>query len=92
MTASRNIQLMQGNYEFKFGPTTVSLKQKLEKVSIEPTAFHLYKRRDLEQKIDKLAISQIRMAKLVFNVTQQARKDRQDYIDLKKAQEERRDF
>ena len=49
----------------------------------EPTAFHLYKRRDLEQKIDKLAIDRLRMAKMVFNVTQQARNDREQYLKAK---------
>ena len=44
----------------------------------------MYKRRDLAQKIDKLSTSQIAMAKLVHNVTIQARKDRQEYIDQKK--------
>ncbi len=60
---------MQGNYEFKFGSTTTSLREKLKKVSVEPTAFHLYKHRDLESKIDKLAINKLRMAKLIFNIT-----------------------
>ena len=44
----KNRELMRGAYEFKFGPSTVTLKQKLEKISGEPIAFHLYKRRDLE--------------------------------------------
>ena len=74
---------MQGSYEFKFGSSTVSLQDKLKKVSTEPVAYHLYKRRDLESKIDKLAIEKLRMAKMVFNVTQQARKDRQDYLEIK---------
>lgn len=67
---SKNRMLMQGNYEFKFGSSTVSLKDKLFKVSCEPTAFHLYKRRDLEAKIDKLAINKLRIAKMIFNITQ----------------------
>ena len=66
---AKNRALMQGNYEFKFGSTTVNMKEKLSKVSSEPTAFHLYKRRDLASKIDKLAINQLRMAKLIYNVT-----------------------
>ena len=49
----------------------------------EPTAYHLYKRRDLEQKIDKLAVDRLRMAKMVFNVTTQARKDRTEYLKLR---------
>ena len=73
---------MRGAYEFKFGPSTVTLKQKLEKISGEPIAFHLYKRRDLEQKIDKLAVEQLRMAKLIYSVTQQARKDRRGYLKI----------
>ena len=77
---TKNRQLIQGNYEFKFGSSTVTLQQKLKMVGGEPTAFHLYKRRDLEQKIDKLAIDRLRMAKMVFNVTQQARKDREMYL------------
>ena len=60
------------------------MKQKIDKVSVDPVAFHLYKRRDLAQKIDKLAMEQLRMAKLVFNVTEQARKDRRNYLKLKK--------
>lgn len=73
---AKNRALMQGNYEFKFGSTTVNMTEKLSKVSSEPTAFHLYKRRDLAAKIDKLAINQLRMAKLIYNITQGARKDR----------------
>lgn len=49
----------------------------------EPTAYHLYKRRDLEQKIDKLAVDRLRMAKMVYNVTTQARKDRAEYLKLR---------
>ena len=66
---AKNQALMQGQYEFKFGPSTVSLEQKLAKITGEKIAYHLYKRRDLESKIDKLAISQLRMAKLIFTVT-----------------------
>ena len=67
--------MMQGSYEFKFGPSTVSMSQKLDKISGEPAAFQLYKRRDLESKIDKLAIGQLRLARLIFSVAQQARKE-----------------
>lgn len=76
----KNIALIQGQYQFKFGPSTVSLKDKLSKITGEPIAFHLYKRRDLESKIDKLAIEQLRLAKLIFMITQTARKERHDYI------------
>ena len=72
--------LMQGLYEFKFGPSTVTLEQKLAKITGEKIAYHLYKRRDLEAKIDKLAIDQLRMAKLIYTVTQASRKERQEYI------------
>lgn len=58
----KNRELIKGRYDFKFGPLTQSMKDKLEKISGEPIAFHLYKRRDLEQKIDKLAIESLRMA------------------------------
>ena len=70
--------MMQGSYEFKFGPSTVTMGQKLDKISGEPAAFQLYKRRDLESKIDKLAIGQLRLAKLIFSVAQQARKEHDD--------------
>ena len=80
---AKNRQLIRGNYEFKFGSTTVTHQQKLKLVGGEPTAYHLYKRRDLETKIDKLAVDRLRMAKMVFNVTQQARKDRSEYLRLK---------
>ena len=67
--ALRNIELMKGNYEFKFGPSTSTMLDKLKKVTAEPLTYYLYKRRDLEQKIDKIAINQIRIAKIVNEVT-----------------------
>ena len=48
--------LMRGMYDFKFGASTQTFIQKLDKITSEPEAYHLYKRRDLESKIDKLAI------------------------------------
>lgn len=89
-TLTRNIELMKGHYDFKFGSSTVTLKQKLEKVTVEPMAYYLYKRRDLEQKIDKLAVNQLRMAKLVYTVTQNARADREEYLQIKKEEEEKK--
>lgn len=85
---AKNQALMQGQYEFKFGPSTVTLEQKLAKITGEKIAYHLYKRRDLESKIDKLAISQLRMAKLIFTVTQTARKERRDYLRMKQKKQE----
>lgn len=61
--------LMRGMYDFKFGASTQTFIQKLDKITSEPEAYHLYKRRDLESKIDKLAIEKLRFARLVFNVT-----------------------
>ena len=34
----------------------------------------------MESKIDKLEIEQLRLAKLIFTVTQTARKERYDYL------------
>ena len=80
---------MQGAYIFKFGPATVTLTQKLDKIAGEPIAYHLFKRRDLEQKIDKLAIGQLRLARLIFNVATQARReyDQNEQKKLQKALE-----
>ena len=88
---SKNRALIKGAYQFKFGPSTVSLKDKLSKITGEPIAFHLYKRRDLEAKIDKLAIEQLSLAKLIFQVTQTARREREEYklARLKKEEEQR---
>ena len=83
----KNIALLQGQYQFKFGPSTVSLKDKLSKITGEPIAYHLYKRRDMESKIDKLAIEQLRLAKLIFTVTQTARKERHDYLVYQRKKE-----
>jgi len=84
---TRNKALMQGAYNFKFGKTTIKFKDKVSKIASEPTAYYLFKRRDLETKIDKLAIQQLRMAKIIHNVTVQARKDRRDYLRQKARQE-----
>ena len=54
---AKNKALMQGAYHFKFGPSTVTLIDKLSKITGEPIAYYLYKRRDLEAKMDKLAIN-----------------------------------
>lgn len=51
------------------------MMQKLEKVSGDPIAYHLYRRRDLEAKIDKLAVGQLKLAKLIFSVAQSARNE-----------------
>ena len=79
---------MQGAYQFKFGPSTVSLTQKLQKITGERIAFHLYKRRDLESKIDKLAIGQLRLAKLIFQVATSARKEYEYNLNMRQQAED----
>ena len=84
---------MQGAYNFKFGPSTVTLKQKLEKVSGEPIAYFLFKRRDLEQKINKLAVGQLRLARLIFSIASKAKKEHEynKNVKLKAAYTRERD-
>ena len=78
---------MQGAYQFKFGPSTVSLTQKLDKIAGEPIAYYLYKRRDLEAKIDKLETGQLRLARLIFQVASSARQEFEFNQTLKKQRE-----
>ena len=61
---------MRGLYEFKFGASNNNMKAKLMRISGEPVAFHLYKRRDLVQKIDKLTISKLRLASIIYDINQ----------------------
>ena len=75
---------MQGAYQFKFGPKTVSLRQKLDKIAGEPIAFYLYKRRDFKEKIDKLEIGQLRLARLIFQVATSARKEYEFNMEQKR--------
>ena len=61
--------IMRGQYDFKFGASSTNMRAKLQKVSGEPVAYHLYKRRDLAQKIDKLAVEKLHLARIVYDVT-----------------------
>ena len=49
----------------------------------------MFKRRDLEDKIDKLAIGQLRIARIIFNVANTARKEHEESVaeKLRKAAE-----
>ena len=53
------------------------MAEKVTRLASEPIAYHLYKRGDLRNKMDKLAKSNIAIASAVFSLEQQARKERQ---------------
>ena len=67
---------MQGKYRFQFPDSENTLRKKINRVAVEPTAFQLYKRGDYSSKIDVISVSKMRMAKLFYSLVRSAKKDR----------------
>ena len=72
-----NADLMRGKYQFNFPEQANTLRKKIFRVAVEPTAFQLYKRGDYNSKIDVIPNSRMRLAKLFFKLMKHANKDRQ---------------
>ena len=68
---------MRGKYEFRFPEQENTLRKKIFRVAVEPTAFQLYKRGDYNSKIDVIPNSRMRLAKLFFKLVSHANKDKQ---------------
>lgn len=67
---------MRGKYEFRFPEQENTLRKKIFRVAVEPTAFQLYKRGDYNSKIDVIPNSRMRLAKLFFKLVSHANKDK----------------
>ena len=58
----KNIEMMRGKYTFEFPEKENTLRRKINRVALEPTAFQIYKRGDYSSKIDVISVKKMRMA------------------------------
>jgi len=69
-------EMMRGHYNFKFPSNVRTMNEKIQKIAVEPTAFHLYKRGDLVRKINLEGREDLKRNKLYYNAFQNAKKDK----------------
>ena len=51
----QNREMIKGKYAFQFPDSENTLRKKINRVAVEPTAFQLYKRGDFTSKIDVIS-------------------------------------
>ena len=80
---------MKGNYQLKFPESDNTMAKKVERVAAEPAAYFIYKRRDLEAKVDKFDANQIQMANAVYALAKLVRDEKLQRIEyaIKKRKE-----
>ena len=71
-----NSELMRGKYTFEFPEQANTIRKKINRVSVEPLAFQLYKRGDYSSKIDAIPVKKMRMAQLLYSLVKSAKRDR----------------
>lgn len=73
----QNKEMMRGKYKFEFPEKANTLRKKINRVALDPTAFQLYKRGDLSSKIDVIDTKTMRMAQLLHKLVKSAEKDKE---------------